>query len=332
MKKKRLVSGMRPTGKLHWGNYFGALKNWTELQEKFDCFFFIADWHALTTAYEDVSEIQSNVKEVLKDWLAVGIDPQKSTLFLQSFVTAHAELHLILSMITPLSWLQRVPSYKDMKLQMEGKDLDTYGFLGYPVLQTADVALYGAACVPVGEDQLAHIELSREIIRRFHFVLKAENIFVEPEALLTKTPRVPGIDGRKMSKSFGNAIYIADDEAEISKKMMATITDPARQRRTDPGDPDKCRLYDYHRLFTPDKERSEVDADCRSAKIGCVDCKKKCIANALKFWNPIREERKKWDGKEAELLQMLQEGSKQASESARATLEKVKEKVGLHYS
>jgi len=283
--KKRVLSGNRPTGKLHWGNYFGALKNWVKLQDEYDCFYFIADWHALTTGYENTSEIEPAIKDVLKDWFAVGIDPKKSTIFVQSWVPEHAELHLLLSMITPLGWLERVPSYKDMKQQLSDRDLNMYGFLGYPLLQAADILIYLAHFVPVGEDQVAHLEFGREVVRRFHHLMGKE-VFVEPKPLLTDTPRVPGTDGRKMSKSFGNAIYIADDDETIRKKMMQTITDPQRKRKDDPGDPDVCNIFAYHKLYTDKAEVKKIDGMCRKAEIGCVDCKKKCIENAIQFWTP----------------------------------------------
>ena len=328
---KRILSGNRPTGKLHWGNYFGALKNWLELQEKYECYFFIADWHALTTAYEDSQNISADVVEVLKDWLACGLDPKKSTLFIQSWVPEHAELHLLLSMLTPLGWLQRVPSYKDMQEELQGKDLNTYGFLGYPLLQTADIALYNTDLVPVGEDQVAHVELSREIVRRFHFVTKSKDVLKEPKELLTKTARIPGMDRRKMSKSFGNAIYIADDDATISKKVMKTLTDPARKRREDPGNPDVCTVFDYHKLFTKENDRAKIYQQCSTAAIGCVDCKKICAGNAQKFWQPIREKRESFNGKEAELMEIVKEGSSQARNIAKAQMDDVRIAMGLNY-
>ncbi|MBI4126046.1 MAG: tryptophan--tRNA ligase [Deltaproteobacteria bacterium] len=331
MAKKRILSGNRPTGKLHWGNYFGALKQWVELQDSYECFFFIADWHALTTDYDHPEKIKPSVMEVLKDWMAVGIDPKKSVLFLQSWVKEHAELHLLLSMMTPLGWLERVPSFKDMQQELRDRDLNMYGFLGYPLLQSADIILYQADSVPVGEDQVAHIELTREIVRRFHHITKTEKVFVEPKPLLTKTPRIPGTDGRKMSKSFGNAIYIADDDATVRQKMMATITDPARKRREDPGNPDVCNIFSYHKLTSPKKDVDMVDRECRRAGIGCVECKKLCIENALQFWQPLRERRETWDGKEQELLGMMREGSVKAQTVAAKTMERVREVMGLNY-
>lgn len=329
--EKRVVSGNRPTGKLHWGNYFGALKNWIDLQEKYDCFYFIADWHALTTGYEHPEEISPSVIDVLKDWFACGLDPKKSTVFIQSWVPEHAELHVLLSMITPLGWLERVPSFKDMQQQLSDRDLNMYGFLGYPLLQTADVIIYNAHFVPVGEDQVAHIEFSREIVRRFHFLMKKENVFVEPKPLLTRAARVPGTDGRKMSKSFNNAIYIADDDATVSRKLMDTITDPARKKRTDLGHPEVCNIFAYHKLFTKPDEVEDVTAKCKSAGIGCVECKKRCIENALAFWRPLKEKRAQWDGKEDKLLEIASDGSKKARVLAQKTMETVREVMGLKY-
>lgn len=330
-KKKRVLSGNRPTGKLHWGNYFGALKNWVELQDKYDCFYFVADWHALTTGYEHPEEIAPSVIDVLKDWLAAGLDPKKSVIFVQSWVPEHAELHLLLSMITPLGWLERVPSFKDMQQELKDRDLNMYGFLGYPLLQTSDIIIYNADFVPVGEDQVAHIEFSRELVRRFAFLMK-KSVFVEPRPLLTSAARVPGLDGRKMSKSFGNAVFMADDDETIRQKMMSAITDPARKRRQDPGTPEVCNIFAYHKLYSGSEKVKFIAEQCRSAGIGCVECKKICIENALAFWRPIREKRQKWDGKEKELLNIAKEGSERAREVAKKTMEEVREVMGLKYS
>lgn len=328
--KKRVLSGNRPTGKLHWGNYFGALKNWVELQGEYDCHYFVADWHALTTGYEHPEEIAPAVVDVLKDWLAAGLDPAKSTIFIQSWVPEHAELHVLLSMITPLGWLERVPSFKDMQQQLSDRDLNMYGFLGYPLLQTADIIIYNADFVPVGEDQVAHIEFSREVVRRFAHLMKGE-LFREPKPLLTASARVPGTDGRKMSKSFGNAIFMADDDEAIRRKMMETITDPQRKRRADPGDPEVCNIFAYHKIYTDKAKVEEIASQCRSAGIGCVDCKKLCIEKALSFWRPIRERRLAWDGKEGELLAMAREGSERARKVACETMEKVRGAMGVKY-
>lgn len=328
--KKRVLSGNRPTGRLHWGNYFGALRKWTELQSEYDCFYFVADWHALTTGYDRTQEIFPSVLEVLRDWLAVGIDPTAATLFIQSWVPEHAELHLLLSMITPLGWLERVPSFKDMQQQMQDRDLNMYGFLGYPLLQTADIVIYNADFVPVGEDQVAHLEFAREVVRRFHH-LTGREVFCEPKPMLTEAPRVPGGDGRKMSKSFDNAIYIADDPEVIRKKMMAAITDPARKRRDDPGHPEVCNIFAYHKLFTDSAEVATIDAQCRAAEIGCVDCKKRCIENAVRFWAPIQERRAAWEGRDEELLEIARDGSCRAQSVARETMEIVRSVMGLVY-
>jgi len=330
-KRKRILSGNRPTGRLHWGNYFGALTNWIKLQDEYDCFYFVADWHALTTGYDRVAEIAPSVKDVLKDWLAAGLDPKKSTIFIQSWVPEHAELHLLLSMITPLGWLERVPSYKDMKQQLSDRDLNMYGFFGYPLLQAADILIYGAHFVPVGEDQLAHLEFARELVRRFNFLADRDDVFVEPQPMLTEAARVPGVDGRKMSKSYDNAIYMADDEETVRKKMMAAITDPARKRRDDPGNPEICNIFAYHKLYTDHAAVADIDRKCRVAEIGCVDCKKRCIENALKFWQPIRKRREEWDGREKELLEMARKGSEKAREVACETMVKVREVMGLVY-
>jgi tryptophanyl-tRNA synthetase len=328
--RQRILSGNRPTGKLHWGNYFGALRNWVQLQDQYDCFFFIADWHALTTGYEQTAEIAPSVKEVLKDWIAAGLDPQKSVIFIQSWVPEHAELHLLLSMVTPLGWLERVPSFKDMQQQLADRDLNMYGFLGYPLLQAADILVYSADFVPVGEDQLSHLEFARELVRRFGFITKSD-LFVEPAPMLTEAARVPGIDGRKMSKSFGNAIYMADDDETIRQKMMQTITDPARKRRQDPGNPEVCNIFAYHKLYTPAEKVAWIDRECRLAGIGCVECKKLCIENALAFWRPIRERRAAWDGREGELLDIARTGSERARAVALGMMERVREVMGLVY-
>lgn len=328
--KKRVLSGNRPTGRLHWGNYFGALRNWIDIQDKYDCYYFVADWHALTTGYEDTKEIFPSIKEILKDWLASGLDPDEAKIFIQSWVPEHAELHLLLSMITPLGWLERVPSFKDMQQQLVGRDLNMYGFLGYPLLQTADILIYNAHFVPVGEDQVAHLEFAREVVRRFHNIMGKE-VFVEPKPMLTASPRVPGLDGRKMSKSFDNAIYIADDDEVVRKKMMQAITDPERKRRDDPGHPDVCNIYAYHKLFTDKTKVDEITKECKAGSIGCVDCKKICIENALGFWKPIKEKRAVWEGRDDELLDIAREGSKRARKIACETMDAVREAIHIDY-
>src|SRR5258707_1022033 len=250
--KKRVLSGMRSTGKLHLGNYVGALENWVRMQDQYDCFFFIADWHALTTDYADTSRLKENSVEVLLDWLAAGLDPEKCVMFIQSHVPAHAELHLLLSMITPLGWLERVPTYKEQKENIKEKDLATYGFLGYPVLQSADILIYKADVVPVGEDQVAHVELTREIARRFNgfYAGKREYVFPEPASLLTPAPKLPGTDGQRMSKSYGNTVMLTDPEPVVRQKLKTMVTDPARVRRSDPGNPDICPVGDLHKIFS----------------------------------------------------------------------------------
>ncbi|MDO8527933.1 MAG: tryptophan--tRNA ligase [Deltaproteobacteria bacterium] len=328
---ERVLAGIRPTGKLHWGNYFGAIQNWIKLQDQYECFFFIADWHSLTTEYADSSKIRGWTIELVKDLFAAGVDPEKATLFLQSQVPEHAELHLLLSMMTPLGWLERVPTYKDMQQELASKELNTYGFLGYPLLQSADILLYNAKKVPVGEDQLPHLEMTREIVRRFHF-LTGKSIFVEPQPLLTPTPRVPGMDRRKMSKSFGNAIYMDDSPEEITAKAMQTLTDPARKLRSDPGNPEVCTVYDFHKLVSDKKTLEWADQGCRTAGIGCVDCKKAMAKNAIEFFKEFREKRAAWDKNDKQLFEMIAEGSKRAQKVASATLQKVREAMGIQWN
>jgi len=410
-KRKRVLSGMRPTGRLHIGHYFGALSNWLKMQEEYDCYFFVADWHALTTHYADSSQVATNTLEVATDWLAVGLDPAKATLFIQSSVPEHAELHLLLSMITPLSWLERVPTYKEQIENLRDKDLGTYGFLGYPLLQSADIVMYGEpGCellVPVGEDQAPHIEMTREIVRRFNVmfglelddaIFREENTphwqailgkvdrdahqaflrnvrdlrpavrestltqvrrhaaqvgiqnfldslgpekkfvrgtepLVEPDVILTETPRVPGTDGRRMAKSYGNGIWLSDTPEEIRKKAHNMMTDPQRVRRTDPGRPEVCPVFAYHNLFPPeqsseDRARIErVDRECRTAEIGCVDCKK-LMADALVKWiEPVQARRREYEANPQRVWEILEEGSKRAKRVAEQTMERVREAV-----
>jgi tryptophanyl-tRNA synthetase len=400
--RQRVVSGMRPTGRLHIGHYFGALANWTRMQSTYDCFFFVADWHALTSDYADASAISQNSVEIAIDWLASGLDPVQCTMFVQSEVPEHAELQLLLSMITPLGWLERVPTYKEALENIKGKDLHTFGFLGYPVLQTSDIVMYGEGSmpvvVPVGEDQVSHIELSREIVRRFnlyygltisddlyqnedacfqlagrstnlrclaqisaktpgaesalhtyiadvglenflemwndvskdrgypqYFSIKRE--LGEPVAFLTQTPRIPGTDGRKMSKSYGNFISLSESDDAIRKKTRAMVTDPARKRRDDVGNPDVCPVFDWHKLFSTPEVIQRISRDCRTAAIGCVDCKQ-VVADALIKWiDPVRERRRALEAKPAAVLEILDEGSKKARVVARGTIERVREAV-----
>src|SRR5262245_40228926 len=285
---------MRPTGQLHLGNYHGALKNWVDLQYQYECYFFVADWHMLTTGYEDTKQLPKFIHEVLIDWLAAGLNPGVSTLFVQSMVPQHAELHLLLSMITPLGWLERVPTYKEQQQQIENKDLSTYGFLGYPILQTVDVIIYRADFVPVGEDQSSHIEMAREVVRRFH-PCAGEGVFPEPRALFTPTPKVPGIDGRKMSKSYGNAINLSDSPDVIREKCKQMFTDPLRILRKDPGRPEACNLFEFHKLVSPAEVQERVARQCRAAEIGCVDDKKLLAQILIDYLEPMRKRRAELD-------------------------------------
>ncbi len=390
---------MRPTGALHLGNYHGALKNWVELQYQYECYFFVADWHALTTGYEDTSQIEDNVREILIDWLAAGLNPGVATLFIQSRVPEHAELHLLLSMITPLGWLERVPSYKDQQEQLKDKDLATYGFLGYPLLQSADVLIYRSAFVPVGEDQVAHIEIAREVARRFNhlygrepdFEQKAEKatkslgsrnatlyrqlrrkyqesgdkealekaralvqnnaritvadrdrllgylegvgltILPEPHALLTHTPKVVGTDGRKMSKSYGNTIGLREDPESVEKKLKAMQTDPARKRRSDPGDPEKCPVWDLHKIYSDAPTKEWVQHGCRTASIGCLECKKPLIDAVVAEITTMRKRAQEFQDNPDLVRGIIDEGCEKAREVARQTLQDVREAMGLSY-
>jgi tryptophanyl-tRNA synthetase len=384
---------------MHLGHYHGVLKNWVELQFEYDCFFFVADWHALTTHYDDPSNIQEHIREMVIDWLAVGINPASATVFLQSDIVEHAELHLLLSMITPLGWLERVPSYKDQQEKLKERDLATYGFLGYPLLQSADILLYNASYVPVGEDQVAHVELTREVARRFNHLYGREEgfekkairalkhlgeskratyatarknyqekgdadalkkgrsivlssprltvadrdrllgylegtgrtILVEPDALLTHMPKVPGLDGQKMSKSYGNTIGLREDPAAIEKKLRTMPTDPARVRRTDPGDPEKCPVWQFHRIYSSEETKDWVTEGCRSAGIGCVECKGPVIEAVLKELEPIREKAIPYEENPDAIKAILNEGRERARDSARETIDDVREVMGLEW-
>lgn len=394
----RVVSGMRPTGMLHLGHYHGVLKNWVEMQHDYECFFFVADWHALTTHYETPQGIAESSEQLLTDWLAVGVNPSSSTLFIQSHVPQHAELHLLLSMMTPLSWLERVPTYKDQKKKLTGRDLTTYGFLGYPLLQSADILLYRAGLVPVGEDQVVHVEMTREIARRFnHFygqepgfeetceqaipkmgkksaklyrsqrkafqeqgdgeaLLKAQalidsqqNISIadkdrllgylegvskmilpEPQAKLTKAAKMPGLDGQKMSKSYGNTISLREEPDELTRKIKTMPTDPARVRLTDAGDPDKCPVWQLHQVYTDAKTHEWVQQGCRSAGMGCVDCKQPVIDAIQEELAPIRERAKQYDNDRAYLRTIINEGSAKATEAANETMDEVRKAMQLY--
>ncbi len=391
-KSNRVLSGMRPTGRLHIGHYFGALQNWVKLQNDpaYDCFYFIADWHALTSDYADTSAIAENSLQITIDYLASGLDPAKSTIFLQSLVPEHAELHLLLSMVTPLGWLERIPTYKEQIDNVVNKDLHTYGFLGYPTLQTADIVMYSdpgkTLSVPVGEDQVSHVEFSRELVRKFnfHYGLKIEGSFlkddsamrrvsrllgiqpwvrdnpekfvadireivfksgienfhkkledqakyfpfnpslVEPGVLLTPTPRIPGLDGRKMSKCYGNAITLRESDADIRSKTKVMVTDPARKRRTDPGNPDICPVYDWHKLFSPKETLDWAAQGCRTAGIGCIECKSKMADHLITWIEPVRARRVEFEQNPKRVMEILDNGSAQAQKSAKQTMERVR--------
>jgi tryptophanyl-tRNA synthetase len=320
--KKRILSGMRPTGPLHMGNYLGALTNWVDMQDRFDCFFFVADWHALTTDYENTASMQTFVHELILDWLSAGLTPEKSTMFIQSRVPEHAELFLILSMITPVPWLERNPTYKDQIGQLQNKDLSTFGFLGYPVLQAADIIMYKAQGVPVGVDQVPHVEITREIARRFNFLYGP--VFPEPEAILTQTPKILGLDRRKMSKSYGNAIFLADTVEQVQAKVMQMVTDPQRARRSDPGNPDICNVYEFHRLYTPPEVTDQIDTQCRSAQIGCVECKKAMAANLIQALEPIHENRRYYQDHPEMIAAIIDAGSRRAGQVAAQTMQEVR--------
>jgi tryptophanyl-tRNA synthetase len=325
--KKIVLSGLRPTGRVHLGNYWGALKNWGDLQNDYRCHYFIADLHALTTDYADTSAIREATLEATTDWLSVGLDPAKSVLFLQSHVPQTAELALVFGMITPLGWLERVPTYKEQIEQLREKDLGTFGFLGYPVLMTADIALFLAHYVPVGKDQESHLEICREIVRRFNVFYG--DVFPEPQPLYTATPKVPGLDARKMSKSYDNTIALSDSAAEVDRKVMSMVTDPKRARRSDPGDPDTCNLFPFHQLYSPAGEVAVVDRECRTAARGCVDCKKHLIRNMNTALEPVRQKRAEIVAKKNYVRDVLEDGSRKAREIADATMEKVRDAMRL---
>ncbi len=395
----RILSGMRPSGELHLGNYHGALKNWVELQYQYECYFFIADIHALTTGYDDTTQLEARVWRMVVDWLAAGLNPAACTIFIQSRVPEHSELHLLLSMVTPLSWLERVPSYKDQQEQLKDKDLATYGFLGYPLLQSADILLYKPEFVPVGEDQVAHVEITREVARRFNFLfgrepdfearvgkalknlgsrasqqyrdfrkayqeqgdaeslakahalLEANNrltvadrerlegylegtgrsILIEPQALLTATPKVPGLDGRKMSKSYGNTIGLREDPDTVAKKLRTMQTDPARVRRNDPGNPEQCPVWDLHKIYSDDETRQWVQTGCRSAGIGCLDCKKPLIDKVVTEISAIRTRAQEYEENGDLVRGIIAEGCEKARDVARQTLDEVRQAIGMNY-
>jgi tryptophanyl-tRNA synthetase len=361
-KKGRVLSGMRPTGKLHLGNYVGALRNWVGLQDQYDCFFFIADWHALTTDYADTRAVKQNSLEVMIDYLAAGLDPARSTLFIQSHVLQHAELHLLFSMITPLGWLERVPSYKEQRENLKDKDLGTYGFLGYPLLQAADILIYSPSSdlpaserklfVPVGEDQVPHVELTREVARRFNQfyhlrrtrpappgspapgglpMVSPRWVFSEPQPLRTSAPKLPGTDGRKMSKSYGNTILLSEPEASLRQKLKTMVTDPARIRRTDPGNPDVCPVGDLHKIFSSAETMAKVNEGCRTAGIGCIECKGWLADSLWEELAPIQEERKKYEAKPELAWDRFEDGSTKARAVAEATMAEAREAANLSH-
>jgi tryptophanyl-tRNA synthetase len=327
--KPRILSGMRPTGALHLGHLTGALDNWVRLQDAYDCFYCVVDYHALTTDYEDPSSIRQNAIEVTLDWLAAGIDPSRSVVFIQSMVPEHAELHLLLSMMTPVSWLERVPSYKDVQANLANRDLATYGFLGYPLLQTADIVIYKANAVPVGEDQAPHVEISREIVRRFNNLYG--ELFPEPQTLLTPTPRTPGTDGRKMSKSYNNSIQLKDSEADVRAKLKTMVTDPARQRRTDKGDPEKCPVFDLHKAFSSQETRDWATAGCTTASIGCIECKTKLADHVVARLEPLRKKREELAARPDTVMDILREGSARARAVAQSTMDEVRKAMKIAY-
>lgn len=326
--RKRILSGMRPTGRLHLGNLHGALDNWLQLQRQYDSFFFVADWHALTTDYASPGQIRQNTWDMVLDWMSAGLDPDQCTIFIQSDVKEHAELYLLLGMITPLPWLERNPTYKEQQQQLDQKDLATHGFLGYPVLQAADIIIYRANGVPVGKDQLPHVELTREIARRFNFMYQRE-VFPVPDALLTEVPVLPGLDGRKMSKSYGNCIFITESEESIREKISRMMTDPQRIRRSDKGDPELSPVFAYHKLYSPPAEVAEIAEGCRSASIGCVECKKRLMVNVISRLAPVREKRLQLESRKDQVLDAIHAGTNAARAEAVKTMEEVRSAVGF---
>lgn len=325
--RKIVFSGVRPTGPAHLGNYVGAFRNWLKLQDEYRCFYSIVSWHALSSEYAESRAIGGNIFEMGVDLLSLGLDPEKCVLFVQSDVPEHAELHLILSMFIPLPWLERVPTFKEMQQELAEKELNTYGFLGYPVLQTADIILYKAEVVPVGEDQEAHLELAREVTRRFNRLVAP--VFPEPQTLLTEVPRLAGVDGRKMSKSFGNAVYLKDPPEVIREKISTMVTDTRRKRRSDAGDPDDCPAFTLHKAFVAPAIREELARGCRTAGIGCLDCKKKAIDALLAFLLPYQERRRGYEKNPESVREILAEGGRRAREEARRTMAEVRSRLGL---
>ncbi|MBN2097298.1 MAG: tryptophan--tRNA ligase [Candidatus Omnitrophica bacterium] len=325
---KRLLSGMRPTGPLHLGHLVGALKNWAALQGQYQCFFMVADWHAHMSEYENAQSIRQYTIDNVIDWLSCGLNPEKSTIFVQSQIPEHTELHLLFSNITPLGWLERCPTYKEQLRELKTRNLHTYGFLGYPVLQAADILIYKAQAVPVGQDQLAHLELTREIVRRFHHLYKKE-VFPEPQGLLTETPKLLGIDQRKMSKSYDNFIALSDSADELLKKTAKMFTDPQRIKKTDPGHPQKCNIYSYFSIFSPG-QIEELEQECSRGKLGCTECKKRLGEKLNQLLEPIRQKRKELSKHKSTVEDILEQGREKASAVCRQTLTEVKKIIGLY--
>lgn len=325
--KKRILSGMRPTGPLHLGHLVGALKNWIDLQNEYDCLFMVADWHALMSEYEDPKNLKENILENVIDWLACGVEPKQSTIFVQSHIKEHLELHMVLSLFTPLGWLERCPTYKEQLREVTNRNLSTYGFLGYPVLQAADILLYKADSVPVGEDQLPHLELTREIAKKFNHLYK-KDIFPLPKSILTKSARLLGLDGRKMSKSYDNYIALSDKPELIRRKTQSMFTDPLRIKSSDPGHPEKCNVHSYYAIFAPDR-RAKIDGLCRRAQIGCVDCKKELAEILISFLEPVQEKRNKLGKNKKQIFEVLAGGEEKARRIASETISEVKDLLSL---
>jgi len=328
--KNRVFSGMRPTGRLHLGHLVGALDNWIRMQDTHDCVFGIVDWHALTSEYADVEKVNRNVIEIAIDWFAAGLDPERSIVMIQSLVPQHAELHLLFSMIIPVPWLERVPTYKEQQQQLKEKDLSTYGFLGYPLLQAADILIYKADTVPVGEDQVSHVELCREVARRFNSFYGP--VFPEPQARLTKSSKLPGTDGRKMSKSYGNEIQLSEDPKSVRQKILTMVTDPARMRRTDPGNPELCPVFDLHKVFTDASGQEWAAEGCRTAGIGCIDCKKRLLESLIPVIEPLHEKRVQLEKNIKGLKETLFEGSRKAQILAEQTMDEVRQAMRIKYT
>ncbi len=323
--KKRILSGMRPTGSLHLGNFHGALANWVGMQDTYDCFFFIADWHALTTDYENTANMSKFAHNMMIDWLSAGLSPEKSTLFVQSSVLEHAELFLLLSMITPVPWLERNPTYKDQIIQLDNKDLSTFGFLGYPVLMASDIIIYKANGVPVGLDQVPHVEITREIARRFNYLYG--NVFPEPEAVLTESAKILGLDRRKMSKSYQNTILLSESPEDIRAKVSTMVTDPDRARRKDPGNPDICNVFEFHKLYSPADVVADISVQCRSAAIGCVECKKMMAERLVEALAPVRDRRQYYEARPEMVKEIMAAGNQKARSVAQQTMEEVRAAV-----